>query len=518
MRVSLAGRVLIAVIAALTAITAVVGTMNVMGGSRDLETALEARLTFLGRIAADALVRPVWDFNEVQINDVLASVAKDPDFHSATVKDPAGKVIATTAAATEGAEVELKTHTQDILMSENGSQDRIGVVEISLSTRGLQEAIWQMLTSTLLSLVLQLAGTTVAIILSLRLITKPLQAMTRTMLKLADGDTEVAIPATDRKDQIGDMARAVQVFKDNAVRVGRLQAEQAETEQRLARERRSVLMGIAGEFEANVKVVVETVSSASSQMRGSAEEVASSASRAQRQAATVLSASEVASANIRSVAAAAEELSASIGQISRDVSSSAEISNRAVEEAARTDQVVKSLSETAARIGEVVQLISSIASQTNLLALNATIEAARAGEAGKGFAVVASEVKSLASQTGKATEEISSQISAIQGATQEAVDAIRGIAGTIEELHQIASAIASAVEEQGAVTQEIARSVHQAAAGADEISSNIGGVTSAVGNTEHVADLVLGAAENLTTQAATLSTEVNRFLTTVRSA
>lgn len=517
MKISLAGRVLSAVVAALTVISIIVGAYNWHTGRQTLSEDLNNRVDFLTKIASDALVRPMWDFYTRQIEEVLTSIQNDKDFHAAVVIDARGTVIASAGAELTDQSDVVRTK-MPIIYRDGDRQEELGTVEVALSRGSLNAAMNQLLITTVTSLLLQLVAATIATIFSLRLIVRPLRAMTGTMLRLSEGDVAVEIPALERQDQIGDMARAVQVFKDNALKMARLQEEQKASEKRAAEERRQAMFDLAGEFERSIKSVVDTVSKTSSTMRGSAENVASAAGQARTQSAAVLSASEQASANIRNVAAAAEELSASISQIGRDVAQSAEISSRAVEEATRTNEVVESLSSTADKIGEVIELISGIAAQTNLLALNATIEAARAGEAGKGFAVVASEVKNLANQTGKATEEIASQISAIQGATQEAVHAIRGIAGTIREINQIAAAIASAVDEQGAVTKEIARSVTQASVGADEVAENIGGVTTAVGNTTSVADEVLGAAHELAEQAELMRTQVDHFLVTVRQA
>ena len=349
-------------------------------------------------------------------------------------------------------------------------------------------------------------------------ITAPIGGMTGAMTKLADGALDTEVPSLSNKDEIGAMAKAVQVFKDNAVRVKALEDEQKAAEARAAEEKRKAMNALADGFEAKVGGVVTEVSTQASRMQESATQMTATAEETSRQATAVAAASEQASTNVQTVAAATEELSSSISEISRQVTESARMSSKAVDDVGRTSQTVEALANAAQKIGNVVQLISEIASQTNLLALNATIEAARAGEAGKGFAVVASEVKSLASQTARATDEISSQINEIQTATGQSVEAMRSIGETISSMNSIASTIASAVEEQGAATQEIARNVQQAAAGTSEVSSNISGVTRAAEDTGTAASMVQKAAADLGSQAKDLRAAVEQFLSQVRSA
>lgn len=348
-------------------------------------------------------------------------------------------------------------------------------------------------------------------------IVNPVTGMTETMYRLAGGDKAVDVPALENKDEIGEMARAVQVFKENAIKVDNLQREQEEAKKHAEAERRKALLDLASGFEAGVKGVVNGVSTAATEMRSTAEAMSATAEETQRQSTAAAAAAEQASTNVQTVASAAEELSSAIAEIGRQVTESARISGEAVTEAERSNQMVASLANAAQRIGEVVSLITDIASQTNLLALNATIEAARAGEAGKGFAVVASEVKNLANQTAKATDEISGQINSIQGATKETVEVIKTISGTIGRISEIASAIASAVEEQSAATQEIARNVQQAAAGTQEVTSNITGVTQAASETGQAANQVLVSAKDLSKNSDTLRAEVDKFLATVRA-
>ena len=349
------------------------------------------------------------------------------------------------------------------------------------------------------------------------LIVHPLAAMMGSMQRLAAGDLSVHVEGAERRDEVGTLARSLQVFKDSAVEKVRIGAEQAR--EQAARERRAASVdGLVRGFEVKAGNVAGLLSSRSSELEVTARAMSGTATRTNGQAATVASAAAEASMGVGTVAAAAEELTASIGEISRQVAQSSRITGQAVADAQRTDTIVQALAEGAERIGHVVGLITNIAGQTNLLALNATIEAARAGDAGKGFAVVASEVKSLANQTAKATEEIGAQIAQIQSATKEAVAAIRGITGTIEEVSSIAMSIAAAVEEQGSATAEIARNVQQTARSAQDVTANIGGVSLAATETGGAADQVLSAAADLSRQAEQLTAEVGNFIAQVRAA
>jgi methyl-accepting chemotaxis protein len=362
-----------------------------------------------------------------------------------------------------------------------------------------------------------LLGIILAALIS-RSIAGPVVAITGCMQRLADGDLSVALPAGGRRDEVGKMALAVSVFRDNAQRIQALEQERMRETEQLAATRRAEMVSLADGFEAKVGEMANQLATEAGQLRGTAETMAATAAQTRQQAETVNAAADGASAGVQTVAAAAEELSASIGEISRQVAQSARISDQAVADARRTDETVRALADGAKRIGDVVGLISSIAGQTNLLALNATIEAARAGDAGKGFAVVASEVKSLAAQTAKATEEIGTQIHQIQNSTQEAVQAIRAITTVIEEVSAIATSIASAVEEQGASTAEIARNVGQTARSTQEVSATISEVSRAAEQTGTTAGEVLKAAGQLAGQAGSLSGAVKQFVATVRAA
>jgi methyl-accepting chemotaxis protein len=350
-------------------------------------------------------------------------------------------------------------------------------------------------------------------------VTRPLSRLSVAMRELADGNFTVTLPGLGRKDEIGAVAQAVETFKVKATERARVEAEQKEAEARAAGERRRAEMHrLATEFEVAVGGIVDTVSSASSQLEAAAGTLTKTAATTQQLSNVVASASEEASTNVQSVASATEEMTSSVDEISRQVQESAKIADEAVKQAQQTDARINALSQAAGRIGDVVKLITAIAEQTNLLALNATIEAARAGEAGRGFAVVASEVKQLASQTAKATDEIGTQIAGMQAATNESVAAIKEIGGTISRIAQIASTIATAVEEQGAATQEIARNVQQAAHGTSKVASNITDVNRGAGETGSASTQVLASAQSLSRESHHLKAEVDKFLSTVRAA
>ena len=363
-----------------------------------------------------------------------------------------------------------------------------------------------------------LLGLLIAFLIA-RGITRPLGGLTSGMQELAGGNFGVVLPGVDRKDEVGDMARAVETFKVKAEEKAHQEAAaKVKQDQIAAEQRRADMHRLADGFEAAVGEIIETVSSASTELEAAATTLTQTAEGTQRLAVNVSTASEEASANVQSVASATEEMASTIGEIGRQVESSNQIARSAVRQAEQTDQRIHKLNEAATRIGDVVSLITTIAEQTNLLALNATIEAARAGEAGRGFAVVASEVKALAAQTAKATSEISEQITEIQTATSDSVAAIKEISATIDSISQITSTIAAAIEEQGAATKEIARNVNQAAEGTGQVASNITEVNRGASETGTASSQVLSSAQSLSSDSNRLKLEVGKFLATVRAA
>ncbi|WP_262032532.1 methyl-accepting chemotaxis protein [Microvirga sp. Mcv34] len=348
-------------------------------------------------------------------------------------------------------------------------------------------------------------------------VARPLNGVAGSMNRLAGGDLSVTVSGTERKDEVGALARSLQVFKDNAVEARRLAAAQ-EAENQAKMRRAEVLDQLTKRFELNVSALTQGLSSAATEMEATAQSMTAIAGQTTHQSVAVASVAQQTSANVQTVAAATEELSISIREIAGQVAQSSQIAERAVEGAQRTNGTVQELASMADKIGDVVQLINTIAGQTNLLALNATIEAARAGEAGKGFAVVATEVKELASQTAKATDEISAQIASVQQATQHTVAAIQEIARTITEMSQISVSIAAAMEEQGAATAEIARNVQEAARGTETVTGNIVDVQHGAGETGSAASQVLGAAQELSRHSHDLGREVATFLQDVKAA
>jgi methyl-accepting chemotaxis protein len=351
-----------------------------------------------------------------------------------------------------------------------------------------------------------------------RSVVKPLSGLKDRMASLSQGQLDAPVADADRTDEIGQMARTVQVFRDAMIETERLRGQQVETEQHQAEQRKADMNRLADQFETEVGEIINLVSVAAGQLESSSKTLSHTADTVEKVSAQASNASSDASANVHSVAAASEQLASSVNEISRQVGASARIASEAVEQAQKTDARISQLSQAAGRIGDVVDLIQSIAGQTNLLALNATIEAARAGDAGRGFAVVASEVKSLAEQTAKATGEISQQIADIQSATRDSVSAIKEIGTTIAKISEISSTIAAAVEEQGAATQEISRNVQRAAEGTSQVAGNINEVQRGASETGGASSQVLSAAQSLSKESSRLKREVAKFMDSVRAA
>jgi methyl-accepting chemotaxis protein len=406
---------------------------------------------------------------------------------------------------------DIEKLTDDLIARSSDSKDR----EIARAGMRLEQ---QQLALMAVLLVVAFVGIVVSFLIG-RNISRPVVAMSKAMRELAVGNFEVQLPGLDRRDEVGQMAHAIEEFKIQAIaKAERDTAEREEKNRELAAARRIELRNLADSFETAVANIIENVGSASSELENSAVILTKSSAATQQLSTVVAAASEETSVNVQSVASATEQMAGSINEIGRQVADSNRITNEAVDQAEKTDARIAELSLAASRIGDVTKLITTIADQTNLLALNATIEAARAGDAGRGFAVVAQEVKALAAQTAKATSEISMQITGMQAATQDSVVAIKEISGTIGRVSEIATAIAAAIEEQGAATQEIARNVQQAALGSTQVATSIADVNRGAGDTGSASSQVLSSAQLLSNENKRLKAEVVKFLATVRAA
>jgi methyl-accepting chemotaxis protein len=394
----------------------------------------------------------------------------------------------------------------------------VAVIELVKDTTEYEAAAASSQRNLILGTLAILAGAASFAFLLGRGMSRPLIAITNVMERLSSGETDVSIPGGDRKDELGSMAGAVDVFRRNMIEARAMREAQEASKQQAEVEKKALQRQMADRFEADVKSVVGAVAKATEEMQRVAGEITASVNGTSERSAAAAAATNEASTSVNMVAAATEELASSVTEIGRQVSHSSGVADAAVAKADQTTKMVGSLAAASEKIGDVLRLIGAIAGQTNLLALNATIEAARAGEAGRGFAVVASEVKELASQTAKATEEIAGQVAAIQSATGDCVIAIEGIGDTIREISSVATAIAAAVEEQDSATREIARSVQQAAAGTSEVSLNVSGASQAADQSRTLANNVMGAAGQLSQHTATLFKSVDSFLAGLRDA
>nr|WP_321484388.1 methyl-accepting chemotaxis protein [uncultured Cohaesibacter sp.] len=464
-------------------------------------SALEDALTQLDR----SLVNP-------QRRALLSQIQKDiPNYHQA-VKD-LNKVIVARNAIRDG---ELSSDAKAIMESSEAIADSAGEDQTNLQksvNASLSSAEYLMIIVSAFALV---AGLVAAFFIA-RGITKPVLSLTSAMGKLANQDYSTIVPGSERGDELGQMARAVEIFKMNGIRAKELEAEQHEQEKRAEEEKRKMMMDMAEEFDTQIGSVVNSVSAAASQLNASAKLMSDVAVETERQATEASAASQQTSSNVQTVATATEEMTSTISEISVQVGHASRASSDAVDKVSATNVQMSTLAETSSKIGEVVEMISKIAEQTNLLALNATIESARAGEAGKGFAVVASEVKALAGQTAKATEEIALQISEIQSATNQASTSMQDVSQAIQQVNEISAAIASAMEEQTAATSEISNSIHQAAQGTEIVNTSVMSVSKASEEAGAASGQVMSAASELGQQSAILKTEVDKFIAQVRA-
>ena len=513
---SLMFRVLLPIAALLVALVACSAAGVALEEGAAARAALGAKTKLIADIAAGGAAEAIWNVDTQMAKVSLAALAADPDYVGSALRDDRGQVLASDGAeqSREGAMIVEKV---PVVRVEHGQRSTVGSLELRLSTARADRAIaaqtWW-LTGLGLTALLVVCGLLWWI---LRRATRPIEALTETMTKLSSGEFEVAIPALDRADEVGRMARAVEVFKRNAIEVARLNTEQEALKAQAERDQIDLLDRMASEFESTVSAVLAGVTLSCARMGERAQAMAGKMTAAESSTHTVMQATATTSDNVQAVAAATEELSASITEIANRVNDSAAIAADTSIAAGQTSGTMAELSAQAQKIGSVVSLIHDIASQTNLLALNATIEAARAGEAGKGFAVVASEVKSLASQTARATDEIAENVQSIQAATARAVGEIRAIAEVADRAREIATGIAGAVEEQSAATREISSSVSHAASGTQVVAENIRTVD------EHIVDAgngtrdLLSASHELANEFHALEAQVQAFVATVRA-
>ncbi|KAA0594047.1 methyl-accepting chemotaxis protein [Azospirillum lipoferum] len=512
---TLAMRVVVPIALMVTIISATGIAAVVTVNREDARTALEDRAAVTVRVIAGGLAEPLWNVDAESAAAQLAALANDPDYLGSRVLDPKGQVFAKSGDVSDG-DPSVLVRRADIQRKAGTRTDKLGTVEIHLSPRRAErqaaERAWLLAGGGLAALV-ALCG---VLFVMVRGATRPIVRLTGVMTRLAAGERAVEVPSLDRRDEIGRMAEAVQVFKEQGAAKQRLEAEQIELRRQAEAERHAAIAAVADDFERRVGSALGEVlrttdgmGAATRSLAGVAEHNGQVSRQAAGNAAAV-------NASVDGMAAAVDELVASIREISAQAQQSQSIADEASRRATKATEQVAGLVQASDRVSAVVTLIHAIAKQTNLLALNATIEAARAGEAGKGFAVVAGEVKALATQTARATEDIETQIRAIQGSTGSAADEIVEIARVVESLSQISASIAAAVEEQNAATAEIGRGVSEAAQGVRALLGDVNATSEVAGQTGDASSQLDSAAGTLSEQMGAMRSEVAGFIRSLR--
>ncbi len=480
------------------------------------KAALAARAILVADLQSNALATPIWEFEIDSVQTLTEALSNDPAFQSAWVINAKDIEVATFGEKKKISDVEYSS--SEILYEEDGEVTKVGTLHLQLTNKFITEYRNEQIIAAIVATTIFLFIILSSIYLSLRMIINPMMSMTDAMRELASDNLEVEVPAKNRTDEVGLMASAVQVFKDNALNMRQMQEDRAQEAKDQAEARKVETDNVINTFRDKVGTSIDLFHRSSIEMKDIAEAMSKFVQDAENNALEIATASTSASENVESIAGASTELSCSIQEISQQASKSSRQASDAVSQAKEASREVEGLVLSAEKIGVVVSLINDIADQTNLLALNATIEAARAGDAGKGFAVVASEVKNLATQTGNATQEISAQISDIQNRTNLAVEAIRTIESSITELNEGATSIAASVEQQGSATSEIASNIERASTGTTDVTIKISAIAESVSATGKSSANVLQSAVVLENHSKTVQSSVDEFLTYIREA
>ena len=523
MHVSLRTRVTALVVLVVMIIVIGKCAFDLYNNASEREAATVYHLQMVTDMQAKALAAPLWDYNVEQVASILGGLAREKSFIHATVTAANGKVVANSSTAKTAGAADAVVPEQHVwsldapsVLDDGKRHEAVGTLLVTYSRRALDDAWWHQIVQSIETAAAVAVVTLAAVLLSLRLLTRPLQALTVAMGRLAAGDTTTPVAATGRHDEIGEMARAVDVFKQNKIKADKLTAEQAAA--REARSRRQDAMERDTEaFATSVSAVMTRLSDAAEDMRRAAEALTQASATVHQAATDTSDGAEHSSQDLATTAEAVEELTSSFTEITSQVARAADMSRQAVRQADASQTTIRGLADATARIGDVVKLINNIAAQTNLLALNATIEAARAGDAGKGFAVVAGEVKELAAQTARATAEIGSQIDAMRGVTEATIAAMTEISGMIGHMDDASSTVAAAVEEQSVTTQGIAARVKAVAGATVQSAQAMGQVVLVAGQAGTASQDVLAGVAGIGREAAVLRNEVEQFLLAVRT-